>query len=1277
MAKQVGLLPAGCQPWNVDVVAASGDRFVYCATLCVYIYQLDRKFQEFRLVSIMSEHKKTITAIAFNPRNPDLLASAGADRKVIIWNVANQKLVARMDTADTPKAIGWCYDQLDTLSFAGGKGPVQMWKFQDGLMIKTCREASGFPSNILLLRWHPKNTGRLAVGHQNGAISICNVGGKSYKNTLGPEDEDDSEVEDPVSSLQWDPLSTDYLIMCNVRAGVRLIDTESQSVIMKFTPPSAASSISAMSWINNAPGIFVTGDVRSGILRIWNVSMSKPIETIKIKKTGIHALQAITTKIMKSKDREGHVSSTSAADSPALVNQAHFAVPPAQILCTFHDGGVGLYDLGLKKWKFLREEGHIETIFECIFCPDDVDLLATASFDGTVKVWNVTNMEAVKTSPGNEGVIYSICWAPADLNCLVAGTSKKGIFIWNYTTNRITQRFHEHGESPVFGVAWNQSDSRRIMSVGQDTYCIIRLVNGEIIQKYRHPEPVFGCDWSPHNKDMLATGCGDMKVRVYYIPTTADAPLKVFTGHTAKVFKVKWCPLRESIICSGSDDGTVRVWDYTQGACICVLNGHTAPIRGLLWNTEIPYLLITGSWDYSIRIWDLRDGACIDTILDHGADVYGLTSHPDRPFLIASSSRDSTVRLWNITPLVQPLEMNIIAGKPWSEIFGTVETAMVPGQNPLMIGRASIERKIKQLELAGLKDVRPQTLKVFSKFFSQPAGGNNLWDLVSVVQGMDDALLGENYSKGIMHVKHLTKFKASEAQTLEMAKMSKFGGGIGAPTREEHLKESAKMHMQLGNIQRYCEVLVELGQWEKALAVSPGVSLEYWKSLTKRYALRLIKDESDEVVPFGVAVGDTELLISNFTTRGQLFEAVLTAQVACEGTFIPQQNSSSSPGIPNGTDLPTKQEEKLLRSCVQRLADWYFYNGSPILSACCYLSKDDVQGAIGILIRGHELELAVAMGTVLGNVSEQTYLAIEYLSRRCEHHSKWELAIDLLKLIPDNSLLLAKCCSRCSASKDEINSLHKRAGLPSTEDCLTEAEKLKNVINCFECAKYYLLSPSPEIGLNIGLQDVKKKLSSGYWDIDEVFSVLQLISCIRSDKLEQNNEMRYEVLCLCSYIGALMAIRKGYDQIVLFLLSLARTLMQRHNLTLPITDQMIEKEQKAWNVILNHKDERSLTFEIDVTSLNVSPDILTDFQNLVKKAGVEKSLVGVGPDLVASSHLPSHSDVHISVITGTRIMGLAYFLEDGKSAVSPNEALMWAKVNPFSPTGSGLRINPF
>ena len=32
----------------------------------------------------------------------------------------------------------------------------------------------------------------------------------------------------------------------------------------------------------------------------------------------------------------------------------------------------------------------------------------------------------------------------------------------------------------------------------------------------------------------------------------------------------------------------------------------------------------------------------------------------------------------------------------------------------------------------------------------------------------------------------------------------KHGGGIGALTREERMKEAATLHMKTGNIQRYC-----------------------------------------------------------------------------------------------------------------------------------------------------------------------------------------------------------------------------------------------------------------------------------------------------------------------------------------------------------------------------------------------------------------------------------------------------------------------------------------
>ncbi len=40
-----------------------------------------------------------------------------------------------------------------------------------------------------------------------------------------------------------------------------------------------------------------------------------------------------------------------------------------------------------------------------------------------------------------------------------------------------------------------------------------------------------------------------------------------------------------------------------------------------------------------------------------------------------------------------------------------------------------------------------------------PGGSSNLWDLVSVVNGQDDSLLPASYSKGVMHMKHLLKFK--------------------------------------------------------------------------------------------------------------------------------------------------------------------------------------------------------------------------------------------------------------------------------------------------------------------------------------------------------------------------------------------------------------------------------------------------------------------------------------------------------------------------------------
>uniref|UniRef100_A0A3Q3L7V5 WD repeat domain 17 n=1 Tax=Mastacembelus armatus TaxID=205130 RepID=A0A3Q3L7V5_9TELE len=1249
--KQVGLLAAGCQPWNKDVCAASGDRFAYCATLAIYIYQLDQQYNEFKLRSIMSEHKKTITAISWCSDNPDLFASASADNLLIIWNVAEQKTVARLDnTKGVPASVSWCWNPADGVAFVSQRGPLYIWVYRGpdpGVTVH--KEAHSFLSDICLFRWHPTKKGKLVFGHTDGSLSIFQPGSKTQKHVLRPESLEGTDEEDPVSALEWDPLSIDYLLVSNLHNGIRLVDSEALVCITSFCFPSAAASVQCLAWVPSAPGMFITGDSQIGVLRVWNVSRSTPLDSFKLKKTGFHALHVLSSPLAKKGNiyiKKTHTSSTSEAVPPPTLSQNHsFSLPPGHAVCCFMDGGVGLYDMGSKKWDFLRDLGHVETIFDCKFKPDDPNLLATASFDGTIKIWDTNTLKAVYTSPGNEGVVYSLSWAPGDLNCIAGATSRNGAFIWDVRKGKIITRFNEHGKNGIFCISWSHKDSKRIATCSADGFCIIRTIDGKILHKYKHPAAVFGCDWSQNNKDMIATGCEDKNVRVYYLATSSDQPLKVFIGHLAKVFHVRWSPLREGIL---------------------------SPRYTTAFNTVANCTHQTSSWDYTIRVWDTRDGTCLDTVYDHGADVYGLTCHQSRPFTMASCSRDSTVRLWSLTPLISPLLLNILTNQPWEKIIGNTDTAMVPGSPPLLCGKVS--RDIKQ-ELDKLNlDIKAKKLRWFSECFLPPGGSSNLWDLVSVINGQDDSLLPPSYSKGVMHMKHLLKFKTSEAQELTIVKMSKFGGGIGAPSKEERLKEAADIHLRLGQIQRYCELMVELGQWEKALSVAPGVSMKYWKKLMQRRADQLMAEDNDDAIPYCIATGEIKKLVTFFTGKGQLLEALLIAQAACEGNIHAPQ--THYPWLYFGLFLFS-----LLHKVCKELAEWYFQDGCCVLAACCHLAVDNIELAMASLIRGNELELAACVGTVLGETAPQstayclellarkymttpTWTGVGYSSFFCKHWK--ELSADLLQMIPDNYILLAKLCAFYPGSDTEINQLHERCRLPSLEECKALAEAAMSEGDLFSAVKFHLLSSEPENALRIGIDHVKEQLAGPDWTVDIVQPILELMSYIRTDCLimAKLTEVRSELLILCGYIGGLLAIRRQYCSIVPALYEYTSQLLKRREVCVPLKIEQLSVELDAWRAC---------------TQPNSNPPSecqREEFSCLKKRIQPADSVLQ-GADYVTGSNMPSHSDVELSCFTGHKIQGPVFLLEDGKSAISLNDALMWAKVNPFSPLGTGLRINPF
>jgi len=46
----------------------------------------------------------------------------------------------------------------------------------------------------------------------------------------------------------------------------------------------------------------------------------------------------------------------------------------------------------------------------------------------------------------------------------------------------------------------------------------------------------------------------------------------------------------------------------------------------------------------------------------------------------------------------------------------------------------------------------------------------------------------------------------------------------------------------------------------------------------------------------------------------------------------------------------------------------------------------------------------------------------------------------------------------------------------------------------------------------------------------------------------------------------------------------------------------------------------------------------------------------------------------MSIVSGKQVVGPAHVLEDGMTLISLSEAVMWGRVNVFSPLGTGKKI---
>ncbi|CAM9101486.1 unnamed protein product, partial [Ectocarpus fasciculatus] len=630
--RQIGLVPAGCQlAFTGGVFAGPG---YVCYASSVAIYFLDP--QNFSILKIIAYNSRAICCFSVDPNDHNRMVVGSMDGTLTAWDIETEQISSKVTIGINIRTFAdWDRFTPDTVVVALNNPNMQVytWKTttneEEPARLVPVRTMSG-SKLVTALKCSPHTKGQFGIGCEDGGVIVESATGERKRKILSPASGTDSGE---VADLQWDKKSSLYLLVAYARS-ISLWDIESGSTAYTFDKQ--GGGISVMAWMDWTAGNFVSCNRRTGILKVWNVSQRQALDSVKI-------------------PCSGGILGVSFAPGSTAAN------------CCCSDGSVVSYDFIRREVVNSTVGGHTDTVFDCCFSPFDPNIFTTCSFDGTLKVWNCTELTLLQTFSDANSIFYSCAWSPCGK--LLACTTIKGeVLLWNLETGRAVVKYTHHTKAS-YSVRWNSfpTHSNKLCSTSADGSAVVFEIpkkknniqeDTNVLCRINTSSAAFGCSWCPTAPNIVCVGYADSMVRVYDYSTASSNPTPIFVlnGHSERVFSCSWSPLVPGLLATGSDDTTIVIWQlgiqercHTSGIIpYKILKGHKSNVRALSWNFEHVDVLQSGSWDSSIKIWNAATGVCIQNVPGHLLDVYTVTSHPKRPFTYVSTSRDTTIRVWEM-----------------------------------------------------------------------------------------------------------------------------------------------------------------------------------------------------------------------------------------------------------------------------------------------------------------------------------------------------------------------------------------------------------------------------------------------------------------------------------------------------------------------------------------------------------------------------------------------------------------------------------------------------
>ncbi|WP_376796426.1 protein kinase [Thermogemmatispora sp.] len=286
----------------------------------------------------------------------------------------------------------------------------------------------------------------------------------------------------------------------------------------------------------------------------------------------------------------------------------------------------------------LTFQGHSDWVTAIAWSPDGT-LLASASSDHSVHLWDSGSGRPVGLYRGHQSDVLALSWSP-DGVYIASAASDGVIHIWEARSGQRRLSYRAH-RGPVTALAWfGQPASPILASAGDDG--LVRIWNGQrgqLLMTYRgHSGSVHALAWKP-SSDLLASAGDDGTVQIW--EAVSGGRKLLYQGHSRSVTSLAWSP-DSRLLASGSADTTVQVWEATSGQRLQTYQGHYDTVTGLSWSPQSD-VVASCSYDGTLQLWESTSGRPLSHA--RGAAFLALAWSPASS-LLATGDESAQVQIW-------------------------------------------------------------------------------------------------------------------------------------------------------------------------------------------------------------------------------------------------------------------------------------------------------------------------------------------------------------------------------------------------------------------------------------------------------------------------------------------------------------------------------------------------------------------------------------------------------------------------------------------------------